>query len=95
MRAELWVINDTTESVSRRVEASVTVDGVTTPLTTWESGEVPALGKRLGNTVNFVLPDLPTQTFTLTLKYGEEENVYTLLLKNDPPAPRVPNALNF
>ena len=95
MRAELWLVNDTTEAVSRRVEASVTVDGVTTPLTTWESGEVPALGKRLGNTVNFVLPDLPTQTFTLTLKYGEEENVYTLLLKNDPPAERIPNALNF
>lgn len=65
--AELWLLNDAPNPANAVVRASILLDGVETPLLTWETGEVAANTNRIGPTINWVLPDVDATEFTLKL----------------------------
>ena len=76
--AELWLLNDSPEAAQAEVAVSIELGGVTTPLLTWNSGEVPANENRLGPTVNWILPDVDAAEMTLRLEAGEYSSAYRL-----------------
>ena len=65
--AELWLLNDSPDVVRHTVSASVLINGTEYPLLTWDSGDVPANENRIGPAVNWILPDVDADEFTLKL----------------------------
>ena len=80
--AELWLLNDSPEPAQRVISASIRMNGVEYPLFTWDSGEVPAGENRIGPTVNWILPDVDTEEFTLRLTAGNgASSTYRLMYR--------------
>lgn len=80
---ELWLLNDTFDSVSDVIDVYFTVDGVKKHLLTWNT-DASDPGKNIcGHKVAFPVPNSPTQVVTVTLEAKCGKSTYNLLLKND------------
>jgi beta-mannosidase len=78
--AQLWYLNDLPQSAQDEVTVTLTVNGETHNLLTWQTNEVSANENKLGPTVNFVLPKESTNRdliLTLTGSSGRK-NSYIL-----------------
>ena len=75
--AEMWLLNDSPETARHSVQAKILIGGEEHELLTWESGETGANKNKLGPTLNFILPDIEADRFTLTLSCGEASSEYT------------------
>lgn len=85
--AELWLLNDSPETVSGSARAVLEIGGTEYELLNWQSGSVAANENRIGPSVNFRLPEVNAQRMTLrlissdglsssyTLKYTAPEHV--------------------
>jgi len=76
--AELWMLNDSPECAGGTVKASIRIGGEEHELLSWESGEVGENKNKIGPTINWILPDMDTDRFTLVLSCGEASSEYTL-----------------
>jgi len=78
-RAEIWLLNDSPEAVSKTVRVSIKLNGETYNMLTWETGEIHANKNKLGPAINFTLPDVPCDKITLVLDTGDgAASEYTL-----------------
>ena len=78
--AQLWYLNDLPQTAQDEVTVTLTVNGETHELLTWQTNEVPANENKLGPSVNFVLPKESTDRdmiLTLTGSSGRK-NSYIL-----------------
>jgi len=79
--AELWYLNDLPQCADETVTATLTVNGITQELLTWNTGCVGENTNKLGPTVHFQLPNASTEKpliLTLTTTSGKQ-NSYRLL----------------
>lgn len=83
--AELWLLNDSTETVEDTVEVYFTVDGVKKHIMTWHTGKAAANENIRGHKVLIDIPNSMTQLMTLTLEAKCGVSEYRFLLKNDKP----------
>lgn len=82
LTAELWLLNDTNESVEDTIEVYFTVDGTKKHVLTWETGP-SEIGRNLrGHKIMLDIPHAKTQLMTITLCGKHAESEYRLLLKN-------------
>ena len=95
LSAELWLLNDSPDQVSDTISAYITIDGERKHLLDWKIDISEPNTNIKGHKVEFKIPETDTQLITFTLEAESGNSEYTLLLRNDPPAPRIPNALNF
>ena len=80
---ELWLLNDTFDSVSDVIDVYFTVDGTKKHLLTWNT-DASDPGKNIcGHKVAFPVPNSPSQVVTVTLEAKCGKSTYNLLLKND------------
>ena len=80
--AELWLLNDSFESVSDKITAFIEIGGESFRILDWETPESGENKNIQGHILQFVLPERDAESFTLKLtgeKYGE--NSYTLRYK--------------
>ena len=78
--AQLWYLNDLPQTAQDEVTVTLTVNGETHNLLTWQTNEVSANENKLGPSVNFVLPKESTDRdliLTLTGSSGRK-NSYIL-----------------
>ncbi len=93
--AELWLLNDSTEAASAKVDVYLEVKGQKQKLITWETGNVPAGENKRGHVIQALLPETDTQEeilLTLESEYGTSS--YRLLLKPKVVPVYDPHALN-
>ena len=93
--AELWLLNDSTEAASAKVDVYLEVKGQKQKLITWETGNVPAGENKRGHVIQALLPETDTQKeilLTLESEYGTSS--YRLLLKPKVVPVYDPHALN-
>ena len=84
--AELWLLNDSPETVSEIIHASIRIGNTEYPLLTWETGTVSSNTNRIGPTLNWVLPHLNVTQFTLCLSTNTAaSSEYTLCFRSDKP----------
>ncbi len=95
LSAELWLLNDSPNQVSDTISAYITIDGKRKHLLDWKTDISEPNTNIKGHKVEVKIPETDTQLITFTLEAKSGNSEYTLLLRNDPPAPKVPNALNF
>ncbi len=77
--AELWLLNDSTESVSDEISAYLEIDGNTFHILDWKTPESGENTNIQGHILQYTLPECDTESFTLRLRsklFGE--NSYTL-----------------
>ena len=65
--AEIWLLNDSTDSARENIEVSVELGGVEYNLLSWDSGAVSANENRIGPSVNWILPDADATDMVLRL----------------------------
>jgi len=75
--AEMWLLNDSPASACESVRAKIVIGGEEHELLTWESGQTGPNANKLGPTLNFILPDIAADRFTLVLSCGEASSEYT------------------
>ena len=77
--AELWLLNDSAETVDEEVTADIEIAGNSVCIGHWKSGNVESFSNRRGECVSFTLPRCETDRFTLVL-HTEHGNMsrYTL-----------------
>ena len=80
LEAELWLLNDSPESVSDTVEVYLEIDGEKKHIITWNTGIVEANTNKKGHMLQIEMPDCKQQAITLYLKAKCGENSYTLRL---------------
>ncbi len=86
IEGELWLLNDTTDSVSDTIEVYFTVDGCKKHIMTWNA-EATGNGKNIrGHKISLNVPNSKTQLMTVTLE-GKNTGIseYRLLLDNKQP----------
>ena len=94
LEAELWLLNDTPETITGKVHVTLTVGDTVIELLDWQA-EAGANGNCHGPTVRCILPNVETDRLTLTLR-SEEGMSSTYCLRYTPKkkvAPR-PKVLN-
>jgi len=77
--AELWLLNDSVDSVSDEISAYIEIAGKTYHIIDWKTEESDENSNLKGHILQFVLPECNADSFTLRLKsksFGE--NSYTL-----------------
>lgn len=78
--AELWYLNETVETVSDKITASIKIGEEIIKVLEWDTGEVEPLNNKLGPSIHFKLPRIEgTELFELIL--DSQNNVgsrYTL-----------------
>jgi len=80
--AEIWLLNDSPKDVSKDVRVSIEINGTSYYLLTWQTCEVPANTNKLGPAVNFTLPNISADWFTLVLDTGDDaQSRYCLRLR--------------
>lgn len=78
--AELWMLNDSCESISDTVRAYVEIDGERIHVVDWSTGEVAARTNRRGHRIQYELPKEPrSEFFKLILESDHGESSYELL----------------
>ena len=78
-KAELWLLNDSPVAARETVKVSIRLQDVEYPLLTWESGHAEANTNKIGPAVNWILPDVDADSFTLILDTGNgASSEYTL-----------------
>ena len=70
--AELWLLNDAPTTANKTIKASIRLGDAVYPLLTWESGNVNANTNLMGPTINWMLPDVDAESFTLILETGDD-----------------------
>lgn len=94
--AELWLLNDSNETICDEIKTVIEIDGKEYDLLDWKTGDVKERNNMRGPTVRFVLPDsLPINFFTLKLisKNGKS-NEYIIKYKPTKP-PMATGQLNI
>ncbi len=89
--AELWYLNDSTEAADDEIKVSVIIGNAEHTLLTWQTGEVAALGNKIGPTVNFILPyvkDAEALIVRLESKCADRCNEYKLKYYSKEPPKR-------
>lgn len=77
--AELWLLNDSVESVSDDISAFIEIEDKVFHVLDWKTPESRENTNMQGHILQFVLPDCDTESFTLRLKSKKfGENSYTL-----------------
>ena len=90
--AELWLLNDSGETVSDTVSAYVEVNGKRIHLMDWQTGDVEARTNRRGHRVLFELPaDTESEFFKLILESSHGSSSYELLIAKKRRAPLIMN----
>ena len=93
--AELWLLNDSTEAASAKVDVYLEVKGQKQKLITWETGCVPAGENKRGHVIQALLPETDTQEeILLTLESEVGSSSYRLLLQPKVIPVYDPHALN-
>ena len=93
--AELWLLNDSTEAASAKVDVYLEVKGQKQKLITWETGNVPAGENKRGHVIQAMLPETDTQEeILLTLESEVGSSSYRLLLQPKVIPVYDPHALN-
>lgn len=81
LRAELFLLNDSTEAVSDVIEAYIEIDGKTEQIGTWDTGIAPENTNKRGIVLQYTLPVVDdSQLIKVTLKGKTNENEYQLML---------------
>lgn len=81
LRAELFLLNDSTEAVSELIEVYADIDGKSEHIGTWNTGTVAENSNGRGVILQYTLPEVRENClFTVRLKGKEYENEYKLLL---------------
>ena len=90
--AELWLLNDSCETVSDTVRAYIEIEGEKIHLIDWKTGDVEPRTNRRGHKVQFELPkDASSDFFTLLLESEHGSSSYELLLAKKRRAPLIMN----
>ncbi len=81
LRAELFLLNDSTEPVSENIEVYVEIDGNTEHIGNWSTGVVADNSNKRGVIMQYTLPKVSKDClFKVRLKGEKYENEYRLLL---------------
>lgn len=70
-QAQIWLLNDSPNEAEKTVTVIIHINGVEYKLLTWKSGIVAAGTNCVGPTINWVLPDMDVDSFTLCLSTQE------------------------
>lgn len=93
LKAELWLLNDSTKVVSDTVKAYIEIDGKSYFAMEWNTGNVKENTNKQGNILQFVLPECNAESFVLKLvSLNGYDNEYKLRLTKKPD--RKKNKLN-
>ena len=77
--SEIWLLNDSTESVSDEISVYLEIGGEVRHILDWKTPESGENTNIRGHIIQFVLPECDTESFTLRLRSGRfGENSYTL-----------------
>lgn len=80
VRAEMFLLNDSTEEASDTIEMFIEIDGKKDLMAKWETGGTPANTNKRGVVAQYKLPDVKTQLAKITLKGSTGENEYLIYI---------------
>lgn len=66
--AQLWLLNDAPYDTSDTISAWIDVDGISTHVMDWNTGQIGANQNKMGHTLSVPLPAMESDTFTLRLE---------------------------
>ncbi len=72
-KTELWMLNDSGETVSDRITASLVIGDETFTLLTWETGDIEPRGNKRGPAAEIVLPSVKAEEMTLRITASSDD----------------------
>lgn len=82
-KAELWLLNDSPNTVNTNIEIYIKVDGEIRLIDTWVNAKSEPNINAQGKNVSFALPNDDNQVITVMLKSGIGNNEYKFLIRNN------------
>lgn len=95
LSADIWLLNDSPQTVSDTVEIYLECDGTKEHIMTWNTGIVPANTNKCGHKIQVKLPNTITQLIKLILNANCGNSTYTILLEEKVTEEVPVNALNM
>lgn len=94
LKAEIWLLNDSNETVSDEINVYFEVDGIRNHLLTWDTGEVEGGKNKRGHVVQVEIGDYKDEKIRLILEGKRCRNEYELLYRNEYVEEMPPGTLN-
>lgn len=94
LKAELWMLNDSTEEVSDTIEAYLIIGDKKEHLMTWKTGPLAPNTNKCGHMLQVQLPEMTSQMVTLRLESKAGVSEYEFYVKEKIVVERDVNVLN-